>query len=392
MVRMAQPGSARPSDLDRIAALGGDSPHISYPLRAICDVTYALRNVRNPSEMVGKIELDKALREAYPGAIYYHFRKAHRVVEWRSKSYERSIMLEPVRAAPPTQALLKTSVNILFDAAEVIDGRHLSAEGGALAEISLRVTDFVEGYRSGSVILMYHELRKTNARMRRYHRESASTGVVLRIGEPWFAGEASTKTRQQVAEALSKVLAMEHNIAPAEVRCAHHNIKICSLGGAKPIDDAIVVFDNVSGGLRLSAPLFSSFGAILDRLDRAVDLAGEEALLPRSIIERLRAWHAALGDVTVSGKMVSPALLEGEHLVFAPNSEVAVRIRGTLEERTLIEPQLMSMGDGDVLMYKYEFAPNVDAWVAHDQVEAIGGNWSRVAWNPASKEYRELAL
>jgi DEAD/DEAH box helicase domain-containing protein len=392
MVRMAQPGTARPSDLDHIAAIGGDSPHISYPLRAMCDVTYALRDVRNPSEKIGTIELEKALREAHPGATYYHIGKAHRVVEWRSSSYERSIMLEPVVAAPRTQALLKTCVNVSFDSAEVIDGRHLEGESGSLAEISLRVTDSVEGYRSGNATLMYHELRQSNSRMLRRQREWGSTGVVLRIAEPWFTGEAATKTRAEVAEALSKVLAMEHNIAPAEIRSAHHNIKVCSLGGAKAIDDAIVVFDNVSGGLRLSAPLFSSFETILDRLDRAVELAGEEALLPRPVIERLRAWRAGLGDVTVSGGATAPALLDGEHLVYAPESEIAVRIRGVLEDRKLLEPQFVSMGDQDVLMYKYETAPGAHAWVAHDHVQAIGGNWRQVAWNPALNQFRELVL
>jgi DEAD/DEAH box helicase domain-containing protein len=300
-------------------------------------------------------------------------------------------MLEPVKAAPPTQALLKTCVNVSFDAAEVIDGRHLAGESGCLAEISLRVTDSVEGYRSGSATLLYHELRKTNVRMSRRQRESASTGVVVRISEPWFAGEASTKTRHQVAEALSKVLAMEHNIAPAELRSAHHNVRICSLGGVKAIDDAIVVFDNVSGGLRLTAPLFSSFEVILDRLDRAVDLAGEEALLPRPIIERLRSWRSSLDGVVPSVGPLSPVLSTGEILVYAPDSEVSVRIRGVLEERKLIEPQFVSIGDRDMLMYKYEAAPDVHAWVAHDQVQAVGGNWSQVIWNPASNEFRELA-
>jgi hypothetical protein len=185
---------------------------------------------------------------------------------------------------------------------------------------------------------------------------------------------------------------MEHSIAPAELRFAHHNVRVCSLACTKAIDDAIVVFDNVSGGLRLSAPLFSSLETLLDRLDRAVELAGEEALLPRPIIERLREWRAKLGQVTVSGGGTAPALLDGEHLVYAPESEIAVRIRGVLEDRKLLEPQFVSMGEQDVLMYKYETAPGAHAWVAHDHVQAIGGNWRKVAWNPALNQFRELVL
>jgi DEAD/DEAH box helicase domain-containing protein len=219
----------------------------------------------------------------------------------------------------------------------------------------------------------------------------SSTGVVVRISEPWFAGggETSVKTRHCVSEALKVALAMEHNVAPAELRSAHQNISLCSVAGAKPIDDAIVIFDNVAGGLRLSAPLFSSFAALLDRLERAARLAGDEALLALPTVERLRAWHASLGSAS-SQQTEGPALAAGELMVFAPQSEVAVRVRGVLEERKLIEPQFLSMGEQDVLMYRYEAAPDVHAWVAHDQVQAIGSNWSQVIWNPISNQFREI--
>jgi DEAD/DEAH box helicase domain-containing protein len=391
MVRIAQPGSPRPRDLDHIAALGGDSPHISYPLRAMCETSYALRSIRNASEIIGKIELDKAIREAYPGATHYHLGRAYRVIEWRNSSYEHSIMLEPLKGAQPTQPLLRTCVSVSFDAAEVIDGRYAAGEGGCLAEISLRVTDSVEGYRLGSTAMPYRELRKDNPRMCRRYREASSTGVVIRISEPWFAGsgDASIKTRDRVAEALKVVLAMEHNVAPAELRSAHQNISLCSLAGAKPLDDAIVVFDNVAGGLRLSAPLFSSFPALLDRLERAASLAGDEALLAKPTVDRLRQWHAGL-RVAAGRPAGAPELASGEIMVFAPESEVAVRVRGVLEERKLIEPQFLSMGEQDVLMYRYEAAPDVHAWVAHDQIQAIGSNWSQVIWNPSSNQFREI--
>ena len=237
----------------------------------------------------------------------------------------------------------------------------------------------------------YRELKKTNSRMSRRNREISSTGVVLRVFETWFSGSSETvvKTRHQVAEALKAVLAMEHNIAPAELRYAHNNISLCNLGGARPIEDAIVVFDNVSGGLRLSAPLFASFETILDRLDRAAALAGNEALLPQATVDRLREWHAKL-DRTRLHEVEAPSLTEGEILVFAPESEVSIRVRGVLEERRLIEPQFLSMGNIDVLMYRYESAPNVHAWVAHDQVQAIGNNWGQVIWNPSTNQFRPV--
>jgi DEAD/DEAH box helicase domain-containing protein len=392
MLAAAEPGASRPRDLDHLAALGSDSPHLAYPLRDICEVSYALRSIRNPSEIIGKIELDKALREAYPGATYFHLGKAHRVTEWRSNSYEHSIMLEPLKGAQPTQPLLRTAANVSTNDGELIDGRLLQGDRGILAEVSLRVTDSVEGYRIGSTAFPYRELRTANRRMIRRYREFATTGVLLRVQESWFAGsgDAAVKTRQVVSEALVAVLAREHNIAPAELRFAYQNIAQCGSGAARPIDDAIVIFDGVAGGLRLSAPLYDDLLAILDRLQKAAELAGEEALLAAPTVELLRDWRGSLQPGRGSEE-TSPVLDDGDVIIFAPQSEVAVRIKGALMERTLLEPQFVCVGDDQVLMYRYEAAPNVHSWVAHDQVQAIGSNWQHAIWNPVSNEIREIA-
>ena len=391
MVACANPGASRPADLDHLAALGSDAPHFSYPLRDICETSFALRSVRNPSDVMGKIELDKALREAYPGATYYHLRRAHRVIEWRTNSYEHSIILEPLKGAQPTNPLLRTSVNVSTNPGELIGGRLLQGDRGVLAEISMRATDSVEGYRIGSTAMMYRDLGTKNSRMKRRYREFATTGILIRINEPWFSGsgEAALKSRQAVAEALMAVVAREHNIAPAELRSADHNIAMCGIGGTRAIEDAIVIFDRVTGGLRLSAPLFSDFAGVLDRLARAAELAGEEALIASSTVDRVREWHESLQPAAAAGDVL-PELDDDEVIIFAPNSEVSVRVKGALVDRKLLEPQFVSIGDSRLLMYRYEAEPNVSAWVAHDQVQAIGANWQRAIWKPASNEIRAL--
>lgn len=392
MVAAAVPGARRPADLEHIAQLGSDSPHLAYPLRNICEVSYALKSKRNLNDIIGKIELDKALREAYPGAIYHHLKKAHRVVEWRSNSYEHSIILEPVRDAPPTQALSRTCVSVSTDRGELLDGRLLTSDQGLLAEISLRVTDSVEGYRSGSTPIYYRDLSAQDRHMRRRYREFGTTGVLVRINEPWFAGsgDAAVKMRHQVAEALHAILAREHNIAPAELRSAHHNISSYSTGVGRQIDDAIVLFDNVVGGLRLSAPLFKDFPSVLDRLVRAADLAGDEALLSETCVAKLQLWFGTLSAPT-GRALESPVNASDELIIFAPQSEVCVSVAGTLVDRTLLEPQLLSTGDQDILMYRYETTPGCNAFVPHDRVQAVGNNWRHAIWNPVSNEIREIA-
>lgn len=115
--------ASRPRDLDQVAALGGDSPHHSYPLRAMCDIEYALRSISDPHETIGTIEREKALREASPGATYRHLGRCYRVLEWRSTTYDRSILLQPAKNLPVTHPLVSTDVSVSIETAELIDDR-----------------------------------------------------------------------------------------------------------------------------------------------------------------------------------------------------------------------------------------------------------------------------
>lgn len=391
LVIAARPGAPRPRDLDRVAAKGSDSPQHAFPLRNICEVAFALRSIRNPSEVIGKIELDKALTEAYPGAVYRHFNVVHRVTEWRTNSYEQSIMLEPVKSAQPTRPMARTQVSVAIGGSDLIESRLVRSECGLLAEISMRVTDSVEGILKGSQPLPYRELQQQNRHMRRRQREFTTTGVLLRIEEPWFAGtgEAAVKMRRETAEALRAVMATLHSIAPAELRTAHSNIALFSGAGPRAIDDAIVIFDNVCGGVRLSAPLFGDLVNILDRLARAADLAGSEALLSRASVDRLVRWQRSLATSLESSE-VKPDVGAGEVLIYAPHSKVGLRMRGEIIERTLLEPQFLTAGDEELLMYRYQTEASGHAWVSHKQIEPIGNDWRYALWNPAANEIKEL--
>lgn len=388
---VARPGATRPRDLDAVALLGSDNPHFAYPLRRIGEVTYALRLARGDTQKIGEIDHEKSMREAYPGATYIHMRKPYRVSEWRTRSYEHLILLEPVGNAAPTQPIARTQVSISLERDALIDGRLLRGSQGCLAEISLGVCESVEGYCIGSTRTMYRDASQTNPRMSRKQREFSTTGVCLRIDAPWFKGSADHQVaaRQAVAHALTTMLARERSISPSDIRSAHAGIAILSAAGATRIDDAVAIFDTVHGGLRLTSPLFDDLISYLERLALGAELAGSEALLSSRLVERLLEWRSSL--VNDDQPPPTSGIAAGDELiVYAPRSEVAVRVKGTLLHRTLLEPQLLSMGDDDKLMYRYEPQPGVSGWVAHEQIEAIGNDYRRMLWNPWSNELREI--
>lgn len=388
---LAKPGAARPRELELIYATGADCPHLNYPLRNIGEAKYALRDLRGSTERFGTIALSQAIREAYPGATYLHCRKAKKVREWKTNSYERSIRVEPVSGGEPTSPLLRKQVNASQSAEEVIQRHLLAGDAGCLAELHIQVTEAVEGFRSGAATFLYRDLRQKDPRMRRQQRDFSTTGVLLQISQPWFAGTATHQVaaRQAVARALREVLMHEHSISPTDVDFADSCVAICGPAGPRRVDDAIVIYDSVDGGLRLTEPLFSNFGRFIERLKNAAALGGADPLVSEAIAVRLGEWFESLSPKEPAVP-APPAVGDGEYLIYAPQSEVSVSVRGSVVERRLLEPQLMRLNDNDILVYRYESEPGSLAWVAHDQVMPTGNNWQKAIWNPATRALREL--
>lgn len=391
-IAIARPGGRRPAELDQIAMAGGDCPHLNYPLRQIASENLELRLAGSHGDRVGTIASHQAIREAYPGATYYHLQRPFKVIEWRLNSYERSIRLRAVRDAEPTQPIMRQWVNGSFDPAELLDGQLWQGANGACAEASLQVVEAVEGYRSGSSPQLYNHLAATNPRLRRQQRDFQTTGILLQIAEPWFAGTSAEQvaTRKALASALAELLWRERSIAPAEIAWAARNVAVCGSHGPRSGEDTIAIYDNIRGGLRLSAPLPGLLAAFAARLQRAADIAGDAALVDAATADRFAHWVSSLQAATpaAASTIVVPP---GQRLIFSPGSTVSFRRQGHTYERRIIAPSLIATPDGDELFYRYESEDGVAAWVAHDAVEPLGQQWSRAFWNPATNAISSCA-
>ena len=238
--------------------------------------------------------------------------------------------------------------------------------------------------------IYYRDLFETNPRMFRRKMQIETTGIMMRINEPWFAGDSDSKVavRRRIADALVDVVSRELSIAPGDVHCAYTNVAVHDGAGATKIDDAIALYDMFPGGLRLLASLFDDFSEFLGRLDRGAQLAGDEALLDAKTVHRLKSWHASLLPVAQRVEVQEP---DDDCLtIYAPGSVVSTRFRGQMIERRLLQPQLLDAGFGEQLMYRYETDTGVTAFVAHLQLEPTGNDWSMAAWRPTTGEIRAL--
>lgn len=387
---LARPGIRRPREFELIAQIGADSPHFNYPLRQVGEPNYKLKEgSRSESENIGDIALNQAIREAYPGATYLHLKRPMKVSEWKSSSFDRSIRLYDAKSPVITQPILHKTVNVGASSEDVVSNRILSGERGLIAEVALQVNEAVLGYKIGGTSFIYRDLRAKNPRMSKKQREFSTTGIVLQIKEPWFSGSGQqAHLRRAVSDALRQMILREKSIAPTDIDDTHSHIAFYQNGALTRATDTIVVYDSIYGGLRLTEALFEDFGEVLDRLKRAAEMAGNDALIPGDIVGKLMDWHSSLqeGTMPVGRQLSAPS---GELVVYEPGSIVSVRINGTLVERELLEVKFFDIGDTKLLMYRYKNRDDGDSWVPHEQIEPTGQDWKQVFWNPVTNTFED---
>lgn len=386
----AQPGAERPRDIEQMMVGMNGVPQFDFPLRRIGDTSLALRIAGDSHLKLGTIELEKALREAYPGAVYRHMKRSYKATGWRVSSFEKTIVLQPIRSGGRTLPILRTVVTVSHERLELLGGRLMQGGAGSFAETAIRVCESVEGFTLDGQQLLYRELGKTDPRKRRQQRQYSSTGVVLRINEPWFAGvsDGAMAVRREVASALKTLLVREYSIAPGEVGWVHSGIALQQPGGPRSINDGIVLFDDVQGGFRLVEPLFGEFGYFLKRLTRAAQMAGDQAMLSEVTVERLTHWYGSL-EAAEPARSLDSTGEQGEWLIYAPGSEVVISHNGVLLERRLLGQQVLDVGGTLHLFYRYETEDGA-GFVPHDKVKPTGVDWRQVYWDPTTGEVREV--
>lgn len=389
----AQPGGARPRAFDIInqIATTASSPHLAFPLRQIGEANFTLvEGPRSSTDRIGDIAHNQAIREAYPGALYRHYKRPLKVREWRASAFERSIRLEKALDKRSTRPVLYTSINLCLDADSIVDGRARSSSNGVLAEVSMRVNEAVVGFRVGNSTHLYRDLRASDPGMAKRQRDFDTTGVVIRIDEPWFTGGTGqpARLRQAFADALYEMLVREKSIAPHDLDRAATRIALISGGAPRKVTDTIVIYDAVYGGLRLTEPLFSEFGSFLERLKRAAESAGDEAFIDSQTADAICEWYGGLQEgLALDG--VAAATRDGELLVYAPGSRVSVRRNGMLIERVLLEPTYQDVFGERTLVYSCEGSDGKH-YILPDTIEPSGQDWRQVYWNAETGSFTEL--
>jgi DEAD/DEAH box helicase domain-containing protein len=385
---------ARPREFDPIHRIGGDAPHYNYPLRNVAEESFIVSTGggrHGPQRRVGNLTLQQAIREAFPGAIYLHLAKGWKVYEWRSTTWDRAIRVGDTQSRLFPRPLLRTFVNISLERDGIVDGRYRANETGFLAECQLQITERVEGFQDRGERKLYRDLQANDPNMRSKTRDFRTTGVVLRVPEPWFLKKG---VKEKVSEVLRALLMREYSISPSDVNAAATNIAVVKDGQRNAMVDAIVLYDATHGSLRLSEPAYTRLDHILNRLRAAVAMTKNEVdVLPSNVVESLSKWAAALGpDGGDLGGILHAEMAshraDGWLQVYAPGSVVCRRgSQGVLTDIEILEPEVISFDGTSKLCYRYRVGASGRAMTSADSIEATGDEWSLVYWKPETGEY-----
>lgn len=394
MFGWAKPGGNRPPAFDAIAQIGGDSPHYGFPLRNVGEINFWIAQ-GDSVEAFGEASESQALRECYPGATYWHLGRVWEVQAWNTTALKGPrIRVKPGDPNRLTRPRIRTWINAGVTAADLMEGHYLRGERGYIAECQMLVTEKAEGYEDvhAGVYRPYSDLRQANPNMRARIRNFRTSGVLLCIGEPWFAGGGAKK---RFADRLTGVFAREYSVLPQDVGSGATNISVRSADGVGLRGDCVVVFDQTYGSLRLTERLYLYFHHMLDRLERAAVSeaeAGEAEFLNevRRIREVVKSFVSATGEPEPEGRTVLGKYIR----MFTPSSRVSYRDKGRLgSEVEIIRPTVM---DGK-LMYQVKCPPKppsntrIKQWVAAEFIEPTAGDgeWDEAWWNSESEEYED---
>jgi DEAD/DEAH box helicase domain-containing protein len=386
-----KPSGARPREFDYVREIGGDEPHYNYPLRNMAEASFQItRGGDLGGGRLGTVNLQQAIREVYPGAIYLHMAQGYKVYEWRNSAFDRTIRVGPWRGIANTKPLIRTFVNAAVDQSGIVNGNYCAGTQGFLAECQLQITERVEGVRVGKTNALYRDLRKDDPRMTPKTRDFRTTGVIMRVDADWFRA-AGEKVR--LANALQDLVAREYSVSPQDFAVVATNISLVRNGSREAVSDALVVYDATYGSLRLTEPVYTNLPRLLDRLERAVELVGSEGAPPVSLetVSGLRGWFLALEEK--AGPAADGGILpDGWLRVLGSGSRVTRRdSRGVLHDIEIIEPELIDAGEGLRLFYRYRPVERTNGAtpvtrVADSLVERGGDEWTEVLWCPTTGE------
>jgi len=355
-----------------------NGPHYEFALRSDSGKTFSIAERHGPNaHALGSVNYPQALREAYPGAMYYYMARPYRVTAFSYRTAEISVTRG---SRITTQPVLQ---NMVFPK---IPGGVRScrrSEAGFIVEADVQVNERVLGFREqhGKQTEQHLYGPDSNYSQRPLVRFFETTGVL------WFFDNQSL-----LGEAIGELILQAY--------CSAFGIQDRDLGlglfFARPSSvwnsecTGLCVYDTVAGSLKLSKRLFHDFLEVLELAEGFVEPDDDDtaALLDalQSCCERVRGFadHAVEPIAAITAA-------SGESdwkTVIAPGQPAILRNIYGEEEVEVVEFRYTPRG----LMYRLRSRdPEEVRMVPCDSLIPLPGQTDLIETNLLTGETRSLA-
>lgn len=275
------PTEGIPADLYPLKQRAQEDPHHEFPIRGSAEKTFkVLDRGRDP---LGDLTFAQALREAFPGAVYYYMARAFRVIRF---DYRRGEIHTKPERRYTTRPIAQSKVFPKFDT-EVL--ALWAVASGFVAESEVQVSERVLGFfeQRGATSQEHRYGPGSPFSQRELHRFFQTTGVCWHFD--------ALPCPEDVGILLLQAFAATHGIQERDLGVGSFHARVGPRGGG-PLQ-GICIYDATQGSLRLTQRLAEDFAGVVEEALRAADPA--DAPGAHQVLERLLEASRDLKPVAV---------------------------------------------------------------------------------------------
>jgi DEAD/DEAH box helicase domain-containing protein len=365
------PHTLVPMDLYPLKQRGQYDPHHEFAIRG--GVEQEFQVLAPEGAQLGRMSYVQALREAYPGAVYYYMATPYRV--WRLDHHRSEIRVRRERRYT-TNPISQTMVFPRFSG-----GIHYlrRSESGFVAEVEMQVSERVLGFveRRGSSRTQYEYGVGSEYAQRPLTRFFETTGVCWILPTPGRLSE-------QAVQELLETFAMRFGVQERDLGIGIFHAQGSPLG-VETVQGACI-YDATAGSLRLTHRLAESFYEVVDAARDNVRARNDSELLPQ--FDDFSEAAVTLGEGAVSELEMVTETTDGDwaSIVAPGETAVLVNLEGT-REVTVVGYRYTPRG----LLYELRHGVDTVTWMTPaNTVRPVHGQTKLVRVNLVTGEFMEL--
>lgn len=353
------------------------NPHHEFPLRNGIEKNFKILTAQGESR--GDVVFSQALREAYPGAVYYYMATPYRVQRLNYRDGEISVHRERRYTTKP----MRFAMVFPDFGPGVLRLQHSNT--GLVAEAEMQVSERVTGFK---------EKRGNTETSHTYgpgspYSQQPLTRYLRTTGVCWYFPQ-SQLVSDSVANSIVEVFCEQHGIQPRDLGVGRFHSQTPP-GVGTPIT-GVCIFDNSNGSLRLTERLAVNFPAVVTAAMQAETARGNGLLataLEQLLAELNDLPQAVASEVTTaSDASDSSATPEGWVSIIAPGSKAILTTTAGTEEVTVLDYLYTPAG----LQYHLAHpSPTVRWMVTGSALECINGVTATQLYNLMTGELKQAA-